>query len=234
MNKAIILFPYHKNDLVTNVNLNQIKKVEKNASIVPICEKCNFLPDTYNCEKTPWQFHHSDTWLRADSLIYKYVLDKSRYIRKHHYVIIAEWDVWWNPSSSKWIEETLDTCDMAGPEVLNMKNNPQWGWFNENGNIAIKSLFFGVRPFSVIVCKPDNLITAAKYIRDNQYMHHLKNCELRFATSFNINGSKIGLLPNKYCNTIKWHEWDIRCNINDCIVHPVKTPDHLKKVGYFG
>lgn len=230
MHKPLFLFMYHKNDVVTRSTYNQLEKTESRHSIVPICEYNSYLPNTYNCSTEPWQFHHHETWVRADSLIYKYVLEKARYVRKHSAVVILEWDVWWNPVSTEWINRTLADADMAGPEIMTQQRDPGWGWFNESCNNMIKKYMLGIRPFSVIICRPEILVKASKFIRDNKFMHNVKNCELRFATAFNAVQGKIGLLPDKYAKTIKWHEWDLNCGKQDVIIHPVKTESQLLRV----
>ena len=229
--KPLFLFIYHNNDNITINNYKQLQKVEKDQDIVPICELNSYIPNTYNCSETPWTFHHYDTYSRVDSLIYKYALEKSHYIKQHTSVIILEWDVWWNPKSSEWINQTLKECDVAGPSLKNPKKDPQWEWFNRSENFKIKEHMLGIVPFSVVVCNPEILVKASKFVRDNSFMHHVKNCEFRFASAFNAVGARVGLLPDNYAKNIKWHEWELNCPREDNIIHPVKNDLHLLKIG---
>lgn len=220
--KPLFLFIYHKDDPVTRKNYYQLCKMEGSSSVVPISDCQSFLHDTFRCDVGPWQFKHSDSYGRVDSLIYKYVLTKSKHVRKHSIVFILEWDVWWNTHSKHWAEKLISQYDVIGPEILTIQKNKEWGWFHNFLNLPITNQLCGIRPFSVIGCKPENIIKVSKYVRDNPYTHDMFIAELRFATMCNIIGSKIGLLPPKFCSTIKWHEWGAKCKTEECILHPVK------------
>lgn len=220
--RPLFLFIYHKDDPVTRKNYYQLCKMEGSEYIVPISDCQSFLHNTFRCDIGPWPFKHSDSYGRVDGLIYKYVLEKSKHIRKHSIVFILEWDVWWNTHSKNWGEKLIKQYDIIGPEILTIQKDKDWGWFHNFLHLPICNKMCGIRPFSVVGCKPESLIKVAKYIRDNPYTHEMFIAELRFATICNILGIKLGLLPSKFCYTIKWHEWGAKCKNEECILHPIK------------
>jgi hypothetical protein len=219
----LFLFLYHKNDLITKINYEQLCKIEGEQNVQPISDCQSYLKNTYRADEGIWEFPHWDSYWMCDGLIYKYILNNKNKVRSKSAIIIIEYDTWWNTPSYKWLNFILNDFDIVGPELLEINKNPSWDFFKKHQHLSFSKDLVGLRPFTAIVCKPESIINTAEYIKNNTELHKVYNNEMRFATACKLSGSKIGVLPESLKENIKWHQWN--CNNmspKETIVHPIK------------
>lgn len=229
--QPLFLFLYHKNDFVTQVNYNQLCKIEGFENVQPISDCESFLENTYRLDDGGWEFPHWDSYWMCDGLIYKYVLNNKSKILSRSSIIIIEYDTWWNFSSKKWLKESLKENDVVGVELLEYEKHP-WDFFQKHSHLSFAKDLLGLRPFSAICCKPEALIKASEYVRDTEEMHKVYNNEMRFATACKLTGSKVGTIPFNFKENIKWHQWVCHTDYPDeCIIHPIKNIDQITQNG---
>jgi hypothetical protein len=224
----LFLFLYHKNDLVTQANYEQLCKAEGKENIQPISDCQSYLENTYRADEGTWEFPHWDSYWMCDGLIYKYILNNKHIVKSKSAIIIIEYDTWWNISLNKWLDIFLKDFDVVGPEFLNIHQHSQWTFFERHRHLSFSNDLVGLRPFTSIICKPDSIIKAAEHVKHTEELHKVYNNEMRFATACKLSGSKIGELPTIFKNNIKWHNWNCdNMHPKETIVHPIKNLNQI-------
>lgn len=228
MNKDIIfLFLYHKNDDITNINIKKLYEIESNQTIRPVSRNLNTIKDTFVCNNHLWLFEHFDDYWMCDGMIYHYALHNKEELLSHKYVIILEYDTWWDYDSRKWFKETIQDADIL---CAGIETTDTWDWIRNNRNNKneqIRSNLYGVVPFSVVCCKTDLLLNMAERVKDSRDWQKLRNNELRFGTLAKSFGANIKTLPQNMSKDIKWYCHNHKCNKSNIIVHPVKSLEQM-------
>jgi len=221
--RPLFLFLYHKNDLATHENYNQLCKIEGSENVQPISDCQTFLPNTYQAELGKWDFPHWDSYWMCDGLIYKYILNNKDKVLLKSAIVIIEYDTWWNFCSDNWLASSLIENDVIGAELLEYRKDQSWLWFEKNHKLSFAENLIGLRPFSVICCTPEAIIKASEYVKNTEELHKVSNNEMRFATACKLSGSRVGEIPFSFKRNIKWYEYELKNikNINE-IFHPVK------------
>ena len=135
-----------------------------------------------------------------------------------------EYDTWWNYPSKEWLPHFLQMFDVLGPKIKKVSDDPDWSFFNRETTFKTQLFceqLLAIWPLAVTCSKPEFLLKASEFVKNNSLFHKMVNCELRFGTVMNILGAQIGELP--FHNNVKWHEWNIGCVENKkSIFHPIK------------
>ncbi len=227
----LFLFLYHKNDFVTQLNYDQLCRIEGSENVQPISDQQSFLKNTYRADQGTWDFPHWDSYWMCDGLIYKYILNNKDYVSSKSAIVIIEYDTWWNYSSSKWLEESLKNHDVVGVELLEYDKH-SWEFFQKHNHLSFTKDLIGLRPFSAICCKPKAIINAAEYVKNNTDLHKVYNNEMRFATACKLSGSKVGSIPFNFKENIKWYNWTCGTDYpHECIIHPIKNIEQVTQAG---
>lgn len=230
--QPLFLFLYHKDDLVTRFNYNQLCRIEGQENIQPISDCQSYLKNTFRVDDGEWPFPHWDSYWMCDGLIYKYILNNKEKVLSRSAIIIIEYDTWWNFSSTKWLNESLKDHDVVGVELLEYEKHPTWDFFQKHSNLSFVKDLVGLRPFSAICCKPESLVKASEYVKNTEELHKVYNNEMRFATACKLSGSKVGVIPYSFKDNIKWHQWGCHTDYpQECIIHPVKNIDQITQNG---
>lgn len=225
--KPLFLFLYHKDDFVTRSNYDHLCKLEGMENVQPISDCQSYLPNTYRADLGEWEFPHWDSYWMCDGLIYKYILNNKQKVLSRSEVVIIEYDTWWNIPSKKWLKEVFVNNDVVGVELLE-NGKHDWDFFPKHAHLSFAKELIGLRPFSVICCKSESIVKASEYVKNNDELHPVYNNEMRFATACKLSGSKVGTIPFKFKENIKWHQWNCHTDYPDeAIIHPIKNNNQI-------
>lgn len=240
MHDFIIVYIYTTKDLITQTNLDSIKKNNPGVPIFDICSKDFTEPISFLDSKPPSQWKSQDLWYwGCDSLFMFWYLISN--IRAKNYLII-EWDTYCNNISIKdFIGEDIiaNNSGITAAKVIDKQNYPSDIWFVQQKNNDLLNNLYTIT--NTIKCSP----LCLTLINDkciNDIIQHIKlypeanklYVETKFGTIAKYLGYEVKEYPQKLSEQISYHEnicenFIKKSSSLDGLFHPIKKLSIYRK-----
>lgn len=246
MDKIIVLFIYTHKDEITQINLNSLKKHNKDIQIIDICQT-DFTDFHYQfLDDRPiklWKPHEIWYWGSDNIFLYWYLSNPK--IRAENYLIL-EWDTFANNQSIIDFFGESELLNNKGIKTINYvkyKDNPFYHWFKEQrNNTFIKDIytydnFACCTPLCGTLINDEVTQAIIANIKEHKYANKFY-VESKFATIANYlnftvqeyaNNHKSFIsysenICNNYLNEIERNNWS-----KNGLYHPIKKTKTLQR-----
>ncbi len=246
MHKLIVIFIYTQKDEITQINLDSLKKNNKDIKIIDICQH-DFTDYHYRFldDKPIKLWKPNEIWYWGSDNIFLYWYLSNPTIRAENYLIL-EWDTFANNQSIVEFFGESELIDNKGIKTINYiryKDNPFYHWFKEQrDNTFIRDIY---TYDNFACCTPlcgtlinDNVVQAIiANLQEHKYANKFY-VESKFATIanyLNFTTQEYSLnrkqfisysenICNNYLNEIEKNNWS-----KNGIYHPVKKNHTIQR-----
>lgn len=223
--RLCVLFLHHKDDALTRIHYDRIRRSNPDAVIVPLCDQPTAsLPDAIDVSRfdTPW--NTDNKWKSCDTMIWRWF--RNRAFDAERYVVL-EYDVRCDVDLLAYYDKFAGTpngpADVICARWVDPAREPGWSWFGRHTarlDPIDRVYRAGIVPVAGVCFTHDALVRADRVVTTADVFS-----ELRLGTAVSRAGLRVATFHGAARRHFDWtpYRWPI---VTPGLYHAVKVTNH--------